>query len=341
MPAVVKECRAVNFKSILHRRHATGLGVNGLAAGVLLAAVALMAAQSAPPGTDQPKKVPPAPSQGSVSPSGKFVPSQMLPPKNTGVAPQTPAEAESALKQALKVRQTGSNTFQIGQVELDKQLRTVSLAARMAVRTQAVEYALVNEKGKAYESLLITAATPSEVHVAFLLLGVSQVPVAGDFNKAATVPDTNSLRIEVAWEENGRPRTNALCDLISLVDEPQAPADQRKEPSARPMPSRQWLYNGSVFDDLGFAAQREGSIIAVIRDSAALVNNPGEDRDNDRVHFPNTKLLPPEGAPVRLVLRLPERVLPPVPPKAPWDSPITPLSTNRYVPEPGAPKVDR
>jgi len=262
----------------------------------------------------------------------------MLPPKNSGIAPLTAAEAESALKEALKVRQTGSNTFQIGQVEFDKMLRTVSLSARVAIRTQAVEYALVNEKGKAYESLLATEATPSEVHLAFLLLGVSQVPLPDDFNQAAAVPPTNSLRIEVTWDQNGKPSTNALCDLLSLVDEPQPPADQPKEPRARPMPSRRWLYNGSVFGDFGFAAQREGSIIAVIRDPAALVNNPGEDRDNDRIHFPNTKLLPPEGAPVRVVLRLPEPV---VAPKPPWASPITPLSTNRYVPEPGTRGVGR
>jgi hypothetical protein len=277
--------------------------------------------------------VPPSPSQGSVSPSGKFTPAPMPPPGTNRFIPRSAAEAESALKQALSVRQTGSNTFQIGPVEFDKQLRAVSLPARVAIRTQAVEYALVNEKGKGYESLLTTEAAPAEVHVAFLLLGVAQVPVAGDFNKAAPVPDTNSLRIDVAWELGGKPTTNALCDLISLMDEPPSPAEQGKRRSPHPMPARTWLYNGSVFDDFGFAAQREGSIIAMIRDSAALVNNPGEDRDNDKIHFPNMKLLPPEGTPVRVVLRLPEPVAAPARPRAPWESPITPLSTNRYVPE--------
>ncbi len=300
-----------------------------------------MAAPPPPPETAPRDKVPPSASQGSVNASGKFTPAHQLPATDNGITPRTAAEAESALKQALKVRQTGSNTFQLGQVEFDKYLRTVSLPALVAVRTQAVEYALVNVKGKAYESLLTTEATPSDVHLAFLLLGVSQVPITGDFNKAVTVPETNSLRIEVAWEENGKLANAALCDLMCLVDEPASRADERREPPARPMPSRSWLYNGSVFDGFGFAAQREGSIIAVIRDSAALVNNPREDRDNDRIHFPNTKLLPPEGVSVRVVLRLPEPVVPPPAPKPPWESPITPLSTNHYVPEPGAPSGDR
>src|SRR5262249_3394106 len=153
-------------------------------------------------------------------------------------------EAEAALKQVLKVQQTGSNTFQIGQVEFDKQLRTVSLLARVAVRTQAVEYALVNERGKAYESLLTTEAAPSDVHVAFLLLGVSQVPIVGDLNKAAAVPETNALVIDLTWEENGKSMTNSLSDLLSLVG-------QKQEQST--MRSQRWLYNGSVFDDWGFS----------------------------------------------------------------------------------------
>jgi hypothetical protein len=70
---------------------------------------------------------------------------------------------------------------------------------------------------------------------------------------------------------------------------------------------KQWLYNGSVFDRGGFAAQREGSYIALIRDPSALVNNPGADRDNDRIHFPNAELLPPEGSPVRVIFHLPKR----------------------------------
>ncbi len=53
-----------------------------------------------------------------------------------------------------------------------------------------------------------------------------------------------------------------------------------------------WLYNGSQFDQWGFEAQREGSLVTLIREPAALVNNPGSDRDNDLVHFPNVRILP-------------------------------------------------
>ena len=71
--------------------------------------------------------------------------------------------------------------------------------------------------------------------------------------------------------------------------------------------------------------------MALIRDPAALVNNPGADRDNDLIHLPNTRLVPGQGTPVRVVLRLPERAPPPPPPAPlPGVTPVTPLSTNRY-----------
>jgi hypothetical protein len=264
-------------------------------------------------------KVPPSPAQGTVSPSGKFTPAPR--PGPTNAVPGTPAQAEAALKKALQVRQTGSNTFQVGCVQFDQAQRTVTVPALVNLRTQIVEYALVTERGKAYESLLTTKASPIEVHLAFLLLGVSPVPVSGGFNQPVRVPDTNAVAIEVAWETNGRPASCSLADLLSLTDE-------RSEPQ-RAMAVDRWLYNGSVFGPYGFAAQQEGSIISVIRDPSALVNNPSPDRDNDKIHLPNPQRLPPEGWPVQVTFSLPRPRVPPRPPP-PWASPITPLSTNQY-----------
>jgi len=104
-----------------------------------------------------------------------------------------------------------------------------------------------------------------------------------------------------------------------------------KDPG-QPMSLDRWLYNGSEFDRWGFAAQREGSLVALIRDPAALVNNPGPDRDNDQIHFPNAAVLPAKGTLVRVILRLPEPAAPPPPISYPGVTPITPLSTNWHDP---------
>ena len=268
---------------------------------------------------DPAAKIPPPASQGTISPSGKFTRTYSNLETNEPV-PRTPAEAESALKLALNVKQIGSNTFQIGRVRFDKQKRTVALPARVCIRNQVIEYALVTEAGKAYESLLSTEVSPRDMHLAFLLLGMNASPVLGDARQAAPVPETNAVRIEVSWQTNGLTTTLPLSQLMVLTQRPDAPG--------HPMPIEKWLYNGSMFDQYGFSALREGSLIALIRDPVALVNNPGADRDNDLCHYPNARLLPAKDTPVQVVFHLREPAAPKLPPANPGVTPVTPLSTN-------------
>ena len=51
-------------------------------------------------------------------------------------------------------------------------------------------------------------------------------------------------------------------------------------------------------------AQREGSIVSLIADPNALVNNPRKDRENDELWIMNTEAIPPVGAPVRVSFTL-------------------------------------
>lgn len=271
---------------------------------------------------DPADKVPPSPSQGSVNSSGKFTPVPFGSSATNKDLPRTRGEAEAMLKDALNVTQTGDNTFQIGRVQFDQQQRTVTLPATVCERTQVVEYALVTTKGKTYESLLATEAKPVEVHLAFLLLGVSPVPLLGNQSQPDPVPDTNTLQIEIAWNVNGRTNQVPLAKLVRVTN-------GNPDDPGHPMTLQKWLYNGSQFDQWGFAAQREGSLVALIRDPAALVNNPGADRDNDLVHLPNTAILPAKGTPVSVVLRLPGGISLPPPVPLPGVTPVTPLSTNR------------
>ena len=160
-------------------------------------------------------------------------------------------------------------------------------------------------------------------HLAMLLLGGSPVPVLGEFNQPAPVPDTNALRVEVRWQTNDVAVAVPLAKMVYVTN-------SSSNVSRQPMSLDRWLYNGSEFDQWGFAAQREGSLVALIRDPAALVNNPGPDRDNDQIHFPNAEILPAKGTPVQVVLRLPEPAPSPPPFHFPGVTPITPLSTNQY-----------
>jgi hypothetical protein len=293
-------------------------GKLGLVAALFAAPLLFLGVMADPP--LKPKPIP-RPDQGTISPSGKFNPAPPVPANQ--VPPRTVEEAQAALKQALKISQIGSNTFRVGRVEFNNQTRLVTVPARVSIRTQIVEYVLVTDGGKAYESVFKTEASPVDLHLAFLLLGVSQSQIGGDLRTPMSVSETNALTIDVSWETNGQTLRFDLSELVVLAEKgPESPGHK--------MSVEKWLYNGSIFDRWGFAAQREGSIISLIRDPAALVNNPGGDRDNDNVHLPNQRLLPAEGTSVQMAMHLAQRPLPPPAKLPPWASPITPLSTNRY-----------
>jgi hypothetical protein len=267
-----------------------------------------------------PAKQPIDPTQGSISPSGKFLANPQ--PGSSNATPiLTPTEAKGALLKALRVEQTGSNTFRIGRVEFDKLARTVTLPAQVAIRNQVVEYALVTEQGKAYESIFTTEAQPAEVHLAMLLLGGNLGPISGEFDSAQVVSPTNAVQIEVSWRTGGRSTNLPLSQLVALRElDPTQPV--------RPMGIENWLYNGSLFDHWGFVAQREGSLIALIRDASALVNNPSRDRDNDQIHWPVAGLLPDADTAVQVTLRLPKPRTTPPGTVSPGLTPITPMSSN-------------
>jgi hypothetical protein len=88
-----------------------------------------------------------------------------------------------------------------------------------------------------------------------------------------------------------------------------------------------WIYNGSRFSETPdlepaaagspprsgstkkeltkiFMAQREGSIVSLIADPSALINNPRKDRENDELWILNADVIPPVGTPVEVTFKL-------------------------------------
>jgi hypothetical protein len=228
-------------------------------------------------------QTPPDPAKGSVDSSGKFVPAST--PEGTP-APATPAALQE--QAAGLIEKTGETTFRIGQVKCDRATRTISIPAKLNAREGLVEYALVTTKGKVHEALLATEVSPLHVHMAALLLGTAP---QGEHPKP--VPVT----IEVEWETNGPAKKLALEELVAL-------ARESPEGNVGATLSRgPWHYQGSVLDAGGFAAEREGSIISIISDPAALAGNPRAGSGDDTLHVPNTTVLPTDGTPITVTIR--------------------------------------
>lgn len=212
----------------------------------------------------------PTPNEGDVDSAGRF--------RAAGEPATNVIANEQALRERLAVQQVGTDGLRIGPVDVAVAERTVSFPAEVNLREGVVEYAVVHRTGKLHESIFRTGARPEEIHLACLLLGATNAAEA--------------VAVEVTWDRNGPPARHALDELVQV--------------NGRAMTAGAWHYAGSAFDAAGFQAARDGSILAVIRDGGALVENPRAEAMDDNAHTVTSNLLLRVGSPVRIALRFPD-----------------------------------
>jgi hypothetical protein len=158
-----------------------------------------------------------------------------------------------------------------------------------------VEYALVHEKGKVHEALLTTKVSPRHLQAALLLLGAKSAPLDPGKSETQAIHPGTGIEIRVEWETNGPIANHALESLLVSAADPAVPGGE-------PLANGAWFFNGSKITTTGFAAEQSGSVISLVADPVAVVNNPRPGRLNDNLHLPRTALLPKKGQPVRLIL---------------------------------------
>lgn len=230
-----------------------------------------------------------------------FRPRRMeLPAANARMKPQgmSREEAEDSLRKDLKIEKITDSRFRIGQVELDKDQRSIRFPAAVNMHDGTVEYAVVTHTGKRHESLFSTTASPRDIHVAMLLLGVKPAAIREGVDKALVVPAGSAVCVEAEWGPPGETRRLPVSELVTVA----RTASAMRGTAAATSPG--WLYNGSRFNDAGFAASVEGSIVSLIADDMALINNTGKDRTDDEIHLPHSDKLPRTDTPVSIIVSL-------------------------------------
>lgn len=203
-----------------------------------------------------------------------------------------------------QIRDLGDGFYQVGGVKLDKNARSVTFPAAVQMNDGLIEYLLVTRTGKTHESMFVTEVEPFHLHTAMLLLGAKGGPrgkgelqPSGQLN-AATLAHTAALKgdnvfIVVKWKNGGAEKHVPAEDFV-LNDK-----------TKRNAPRGPWTYNGSGFFDGGkFAAQIEGSFVAIVTDPTALINNPRAGRDNDAIWLVDPAKIPPKDTPVEIVIQL-------------------------------------
>jgi hypothetical protein len=240
-----------------------------------------------------------------ISPAGTN-----LPPKQTSDTNQPagykPVESSMTTLTNAFVRMVEPGIFEIGKVRLDQRRRTVTLPAVLDKAKGLMEYFLVTTYGKTHESILKTEAQPYHIHLAMLLLGAAG-PGSAEFPGSPTngVPGPvihpsketipgNKVSIDVIWKTSEGETRHFAQDLIYKND------------SQAVMEQGHWVYNGSLIVNNKFLAQMDGSIISLVTDPVALINNVGPGHDNDLIWEPDTNNLPPPDVPVEVTITFPE-----------------------------------
>jgi hypothetical protein len=210
---------------------------------------------------------------------------------SAGTNAQTPITAPTnAVSTTGPLRPIGPGLFELGQVRLDKRQRTVSFPSVLNMNEGLVEYLVVTPIGKTHESLLRTEAEPYQIHLAMLLLGAKGAGTNSLPEDARQPLPGDKVIIELTW--TNAPAPVRVEDLIYNR--------LTKSPTGR----GHWSYTGSRTAAEGFAAQQSGSIVALITDADALINNPRPGRDNDEIWEVRVNRVPALDTPIQVTIRL-------------------------------------
>jgi hypothetical protein len=197
--------------------------------------------------------------------------------------------------------QTDSSMIDFRGIRIDKAKRTITFPAAINLTDGLMEYLIVTEMGKTHESLLSTKISPYDIQVAMLLLGIkpsataeSEPPaqITKQYLQSAPELKGETVNLYVSWkDDHGSHRVRAEEMMWNLH-------------TNAVMTDGPWVYNGSEMYGGKFLAQVDGSITALVRDSAALINNPRPGNDDDQIWQVDTKAAPKVGTPVDVTIEL-------------------------------------
>jgi hypothetical protein len=182
--------------------------------------------------------------------------------------------------------------FALGQVQFDKVKSTVNFPASVNQREGNIEYVIVTTTGKTHESLLRTTVEPYHLQIALLLLGAKGAGTNALPGDPSQPLPGDRVEIELSWNADGKVQRFRAEDFV------------HDRQAGRAASRGQWIYTGSRLREDGFAAQVDGSIVSLITDADALINNPRRGREDDDNWLVRTNGLPPLQSPVEVTIKL-------------------------------------
>jgi len=227
--------------------------------------------RSSPPLSNTGKYLPePLPSEGEMQPPGTVLP---------GSPPEVVQEEDGSLK--------------IGLIHVDPLKKQVKIPAQVNMLTGPLEYFLVTEFGKRHEAMFLTHASPVHIQAGCLLLGWQP-------HVAKSVP-SSQIRIEIEWAAEGGMRRKSLEEVITIGTHARPNADEPNQPTG---PDLMFVYAGSRVHRGRWIVNDEGSIISLMGDPYAIIDNAGYSRHYDDIYDPTEGVFSNESMPVSIVLSM-------------------------------------
>lgn len=206
--------------------------------------------------------------------------------------PSTPGTNHQQATINAHFKQTSPGIYQLGFVTLNRRLNEVSFPAVVNQTQGMIEYVLVSSQGKLHESVLKTEAEPYHIHLGMLLLDAKGAPKNSQSQLNADPVPGDSIEVWINIKSPGREKQLRAESLVWDAG------------ASRALVTGNWIYNGSRVIDGTFLAQRDRSIISIIKDIDALINHPGTAAQKDENWQVNTNACPPLETLVEVVLKL-------------------------------------
>ena len=195
-------------------------------------------------------------------------------------------------------------------VQLNLKNRRVIVHARVCQQEDPVhkgplplEFLVCRKGTKEHESILHTAAKPSDIHAALLALGLTQGKPAR-WSAAEGVarflpPQGPELNITLRWaDENGETHTAQAGSWLKAVG---------KKDTALP---KKWVFVGSaILGDNRYAADLNGEIISVANFATSVIDVPFQSSAKNALleYVADFEAIPPLGTEVKVIILPPAR----------------------------------
>ncbi len=193
---------------------------------------------------------------------------------------------DAAAPSRAPIEKIAEGKFRIGNAILEKTSATLRIPARVNMNKGMIELVACASGGKLHESIFLAHIEPYHLHLALLLMGLK--PKGGvQFQGDATTPEGDRVVVFVEYQNTRRRVEDYIWDL------------QAKQPMER----TEWVFAGSKFINGEYGAQLTRTLMTTYHDPYTIIDNPLPTGADDEVYEVNTRLVPPVGTTVTLVIQ--------------------------------------